>query len=157
MLFAGLSINIQPAKGIVVYTAHVKWKGYNFLTDTNCGDGTDQTCENKLMVKRTTSSSCGSRSWIEGSYKNNSPEGIYTGGYYELTWARSGGAPCLTFDVKIKENSAGDSTTQHTYTIDSGESVTVSDMNLVLGTANGDFTIEYKLTIVDYPYNGPSQ
>lgn len=142
----GLSFNIPQIKGVEIWTAHVQWEGFDFSSDNNCGDGYGQTCENKLTIKRTTSSSCSSRSWAEGVQKNNYPWTTYSGGYYQLTWYRVGGAPCLTFDVRFAENSAGYATSLYTLTISSNGIYRYADLDLTLGSANGDFEIKYWVT-----------
>ncbi|MCE7736904.1 MAG: hypothetical protein GPJ54_18615 [Candidatus Heimdallarchaeota archaeon] len=157
-LLLGIGFGSIPVKGVTYYTANVSWKGYNFISDTNCGDGTGNTCENKLRVKRTTSTSCSSRSWIEGGYEDNDPQTSRTSEYYYTkSWVRTDSAPCLTFDVEFIENSAGDATNMGTYTIPSDESSETKNLSLILGTANGYFIIIYWLDITDYPYQGPGQ
>lgn len=144
----GLSFNIPQVKGVDIYTAHVQWSGYDFSGDNNCGDGYGQTCENKLTIKRTTSSSCSSKSWTSGSTKSNYPWTKHSSAnYYQITWSRAGSAPCLTFDVRFEETSAGYATSTHTYTISSGGSYTYRYPDLILGSANGDFTIKYWVTM----------
>lgn len=157
-LIIGIGFTSMPVEGTTFYTANVKWKGYNFASDSNCGDGTGNTCENKLRVKRTTSTSCTSRSWIEGGYEDNDPNTIESSAdFYTKTWVRTGSAPCLTFDVQIVENTAGVATSTSTFTIPSDESPEVRNLSLTIGTANGYFIIRYWLNIDDYPYQGPSQ
>ena len=93
LILIGTSFNATQVQGVDIWTAHVKWVGYDFLNDDDCGDGYAGACENKLKVKRTTSTSCTSRSWTEGVEKSNYPGVKYLNGYYEITWFRVGSAP----------------------------------------------------------------
>ena len=142
----GLVQGITPSHALTAYTAHVKWVGYDFTDDSDCGDGYMNTCENKMKVKRTIWASCVSKTWTEGVQKNNYPGGKYTFGYYEITWTSYNAAPCLTFDFQMIENSAGGSTSIHTFAILSSGTHVTAYPNLILGTADGEFRIEYWLT-----------
>ncbi|MHA2100807.1 MAG: hypothetical protein ACW99A_19215 [Candidatus Kariarchaeaceae archaeon] len=142
----GLIQGISQSHALTAYTAHVKWIGYDFRFDSDCGDGSMNRCENKMKIKRDTLASCVSKSWTEGAQKNNYLGVKYDNGYYEITWTSYNAAPCLTFDVQFVENTAGGSTSIHTYTIPSGGSHISKYPGLILGTANGNFRIEYWLT-----------
>lgn len=149
-ILISLPLTSQPVSAIEVWTAHVEWVGYNFSSDTDCGDGYNNKCENYMKVKRTTSSSCAStKTWIQGSTENNYPASSYNSGFYELTWVRVYGAPCLTFDVYIQEDTAGYSSDIHTFTINFGGAHSVSYLDLELGSANGNFKIEFWVTATD--------
>ncbi len=140
----------QPVSAIEVWTAHVEWGGYDFDTVTDCGDGTSNRCENIMKVKRTTSSSCAStKTWIQGDEEYTYPGWENLNGFYELTWVRVYGYPCLTFDVYFEENSAGDSTSIDTFTINYLGTHSVSYLDLTLGSGSGTFKIEYWLTATD--------
>ena len=141
---------------ITLYTAHVSWHGYNLTSETNCGDGSGNACEVKMQVKSTTSTtSCSGRSASSGSYQT-----VYTSTSdlttkYELSWANTGSAPCLTFDVQFFEDTAGSATSQYTYTVSSGGSPSTNDLSNILGSGNGYYEIQHWLTIEELPYGGP--
>lgn len=134
---------------VFVYSGHVKWTEYNFNSDTDCGDGHMNTCENRMRIYATSVSSCTSKTWRSTSYVNTYPTvTLYPS--KEISWSSSGSVPCLTFSVKIQEDSGSYSTSTVTLTIPSDYSSPSTTLDLVLGTANGYFKITYWLTIDTY-------
>ena len=150
---------IIPARNeatITLYTAHVKWDGYNLTAESNCGDGTGYSCEVKMQIWSTTSTtSCSGRSASSGSYQTVYTSNSDLTGMYELTWANTGSTPCLTFDVQFFEDTAGSATNQHTYTVSSGGGTSTSYPSNILGSGNGYYQISYWLTTETLPYGGP--
>ncbi len=145
-----LPLSSQPVSGIEVWTAHVEWDGYSFPYVYDCGDGYDNRCENIMKIKRTTSSSCAStKTWIEGDEEYTYTFTDDLNPFYELTWVRVYGAPCLTFDVYFVENTAGASTDIDTFTINMDGSYSYSYLDLNLGSANGEFRIKYWVSATD--------
>ena len=149
-ILTSLPFASRPVSALEIWTAHVEWAGYDFDRVTDCGDGRDNRCENYMKVKRTTSSSCSStKTWIQGAEKYTYPGWDNLNPFYELTWSRVYGAPCLTFDVYIRENSAGAATSIHTFTISSSGSHSFTYLDLSIGSGSGKFKIEFWVTAVD--------
>ncbi|MHA2251617.1 MAG: hypothetical protein ACXAD7_14730 [Candidatus Kariarchaeaceae archaeon] len=155
LILSGFIIIPSPIHAATSYIVRVNWIGWDFLTDNDCGDGTGNDCEIYMKVKYTTSSSCGTLSSWYGAEEDGIEVGSdHAGTMYSFSYSRVGSWPCLTFKVQFWEadsNPDDAATTLQTRTATS--SLLESDLDLIIGSANGHFDISYMKYSI--PYMGP--